>query len=157
MLSIDLDDREIILTKGVRMIFYNYRQIKPSLPESGGIVLGQISDNERQILVSRASIPSIHDKKYKYSFHRNARWAQYLVEYEFYNSGGKNTYLGEWHTHPADNAVPSEQDRIMLKQQFTTNNMNTTFILLFIVAREELFISLFDGQKFVSKTYRDGE
>lgn len=152
MLIVYLDDREIALAKGVCKIFCDFRQLRPQTNENGGIVLGQVSDDERRILISRASVPSIYDKRYKYSFHRNAGWAQHLIEYEFYNSGGKNIYLGEWHTHPADHALPSAQDRIMLEKQFITNKIHTPFILLFIAARQELFIGLYDGQRLLSTT-----
>jgi len=149
MLKVELQDKQIFLTKTVFDIF---RRFQRQEKEKGGIVLGQTSENEHQVLVCRVSVPGDQDSNRRRSFHRDRRQAQHIIEYEFYNSGGKNTYLGEWHTHPANKAVPSPQDIQMITEQFATNEMKVKFILLFVVALEELFVGLYNGQKICSTT-----
>ena len=43
----------------------------------------------------------------------------------------------------------------MITEQFATNEMKVKFILLFVVAQEELFVGLYDGQKMSSVTIKD--
>lgn len=146
MLRVEIANKLILFTKVVIDIFCQQRQFKQSDEEKGGIVLGQVSKSEQEILVCRVSIPTNHDMSSKYSFHRSHEWAQQIIDYEFVNSGRKNTYLGEWHTHPSNRAVPSPQDIRMIKKQFAVNEIRTNFMLLLIAAQEELFIGLYDGE-----------
>jgi integrative and conjugative element protein (TIGR02256 family) len=155
MLRVKIRDKHIFLTKIVIDIFHQFRQLERQENEKGGIVLGQISENEHQILVCRASVPGDQDRNRQRTFHRDRKKAQQIIEYEFYNSDGRNTYLGEWHTHPANKAIPSPQDIHMIAEQFATNEMKVEFMLLFVVAQEELFVGLHDGQKMFSTTIRD--
>ena len=151
MLIFEINEKSIFLTESVINIFSRFRGLQ-GRDESGGIVLGQVDETERRILVSRASIPNELDKRAKYIFHRDMRAARQIVEYEFYNSLGKNTYLGEWHTHPAKNAKPSNRDMDMIVEQFETNELRISFILMFVIALNEMFAGLYDGNKISSVT-----
>lgn len=155
MLTVEIRDKHVFLTKTVIGLFCRFRQIEQQGKEKGGIVLGQISENEHRILVCRASVPGGQDRNKRRSFHRDRKKAQQIIEYEFYNSGSKNTYLGEWHTHPANRAIPSPQDIHMITDQLATNEMKVEFILFFVVAQEELFVGLYDGQTMSSATVKD--
>lgn len=153
MLRSEIQDKEIFITNTVIDIF-KY-QLQTSVDEKGGILLGPVSKKEHQVLVCRASLTGGSDTSKRAFFRRDKRTAQQIIQYEFYNSGGKNTYLGEWHTHPSNSATPSSQDIRMIKRQFTTNEMNVDFILLFIVAQTELFVGIFNGQKWDSQVFDD--
>jgi len=145
MLRMEIRDKQIFLTETVIDIFRQLRQLEQQGNEKGGIVLGQISEDEHQILVCRASVPGSQDRNSRRSFHRDRKKAQQIIEHEFHNSGGKNTYLGEWHTHLAREATPSPRDIRMITRQFATNEIEVKFILLFVVAQKELFVGLFDA------------
>jgi integrative and conjugative element protein (TIGR02256 family) len=113
----------VTLSENVIDIFCRFRQVNDAQAEAGGIVLGQVSTDERRIFVNRASTPSRYDRRWPFGFQRNRHWAQQIVEYEHYNSGGCNTYLGEWHTHPAERAIPSYRDYKMIADQFANNDI----------------------------------
>jgi len=149
MIEIHLAKRKIYLTPTVIDIFRKFRQVE-DLHERGGIVLGQVNRAEDKILVCRASVPGELEKSSRFSFLRDKTRAQSIVEYEFYNSAGKNTYLGEWHTHPSKTATPSHQDMNMIFEQYHRNSIEVTFSLLFIVALSELFIGVHNGKKITS-------
>ena len=151
MLTFDINERSIYLADSVVDIFRQFRNLKRR-NESGGVVLGQVDETERRILVCRASIPSELDESAKNAFYRDMRAAKQIVEYEFYNSLGKNTYLGEWHTHPAKKAIPSNQDVKMIKEQFEISELRVNFILMFVVASSEMFIGLYNGKEISSVT-----
>jgi len=155
MITVEIRDKHVFLTKTVIDLFCRFQQIEQREKERGGIVLGQISEKEHRILVCRASVPGGQDRNKRRYFHRDRKKAQQIIEYEFYNSGGKNTYLGEWHTHPANRAIPSPQDIHMITEQLATNEMKVEFILLFVVAQEELFVGLYDGQTMSFATVKD--
>jgi integrative and conjugative element protein (TIGR02256 family) len=150
MLTVEILNRQILITESVLNVFRQFREDGQSKDERGGIVLGQVSEEGDRILICRASVPGTRDISEVNSFLRDRRRAQRIIEYEFYNSVGRNTYLGEWHTHCATRAIPSPQDINMIAEQFSNNDMKIGFIFLLVAAQKELFIGLYDGQKMTS-------
>ncbi|NOH04961.1 MAG: hypothetical protein HND47_24805 [Chloroflexi bacterium] len=147
MIEAKIQSTHIMITDSVANIFMTSRQFHKDDNERGGIVLGQINESNNKILVCRATIPSNVDSQGKSFFRRNHLAAQYVIEYEFFNSDRKNTYLGEWHTHPTKTAFPSQQDISMIRQQFAENNVKVKFIFLFIVAHDELYVGMYNGNE----------
>lgn len=145
MLEFIINSRQIFFTSSVLNIFNKFRQFNGNHNERGGILLGQVDEIANKVLVCRASLPSPEDKSNFTSFTRNRHFAQGIIDYEFNNSGGKNTYLGEWHTHPARSAIPSGQDLQMISEQFSKNELKIEFLLFCIVAQEQLFLDLYEG------------
>jgi integrative and conjugative element protein (TIGR02256 family) len=146
MIETKIQDKQIFITQTVVDIFCKFRQFNADDSEMGGIILGQVSESGDQLLICRATIPSTADKRGRTHFRRNKKSAQKIIEYEFHNSEQKNTYLGEWHTHPSKVAIPSSQDLDMIKGQFKENDMKVDFIIMVIVAQEELFLGLHNGR-----------
>lgn len=149
-MKISIKKNNIIITNGVSDILNKYRQVKNKSKENGGILLGQV--NKEHILISRASLPSSLDKSFPFNFIRSKNSAQYIIDYEFHNSRKKNIYLGEWHSHPENNANPSRQDISMIKEQFTSNKINTGFLIFIIIGIKKDFIGIYNGKKIESIT-----
>lgn len=147
-MKITVKKNNIIITNGVIDILNQYRQVKGKSKENGGILLGQV--NKEHILISRASLPSNLDKSFPFNFVRNKISAQYIIDYEFHNSRKKNIYLGEWHTHPENNASPSRQDIKMIKEQHSSNKINTEFLILVIIGIKKDFVGIYNGKKIES-------
>jgi integrative and conjugative element protein (TIGR02256 family) len=143
----------IILSETVLTLTSRYRQVDPGALEAGGILIGQISLDEKTVLISRASVPGPYDQATRATFRRDKTWAQGIVIHEFYNSGGKNAYLGEWHTHPSNRVKPSSQDEKMLKEQFEKNDIQIPFLFLLIIGLGENYLGLFDGKKLKQKLF----
>src|SRR5436305_5425846 len=97
---IKIASKQIIFTSHVAVVLEKYRQIGVSAKESGGILLGEVSNNS--ILISKATTPNSQDKSSRFGFTRIKKPAQLIINYEHENSDGKITYLGEWHSHPED-------------------------------------------------------
>jgi integrative and conjugative element protein (TIGR02256 family) len=127
-------------------ILFSYRQIKRRSPESGGILLGQMKDDE--IFLLRVSTPNPKDVFNRTGFTRNKETAQIIINHEFLNSGKKTIYLGEWHSHPEDHPSPSNQDSKMIKDQFNKNCLNEEFIIIIIVGNLSIFIGILDSNGF---------
>ena len=121
-----------------------FKQTKPKQHESGGVLLGQVKKN--CIYITRISFPSSNDKSSRYSFWRNKKNAQSIIDYEFYNSGGTVIYIGEWHTHPENHPSPSSIDINMIKTQFKKNKINETFLIMIIVGLKGYYFGFYDGE-----------
>ena len=127
-------------------ILNSFAQDSAKAPEAGGIIIGKIIHD--QINIIKLSVPTVLDKSSRTNFERNKVSAQIILDYEFYNSNGQLTYLGEWHTHPEPFPVPSRTDLSMLKQQFKNNTMKTDFILLLIKGTKGLYLRIMDKEGF---------
>lgn len=135
----------IFIPDSVLELFERYKQFGVTNNESGGILLGQIS--EKGIYILRASTPNKFDKSSRHSFECNKDAAQVIINYEFQNSDKKTIYIGEWHTHPEKNPTPSGIDKSMIIGQFKKNKLNEPFLILMIQGLSELYIALWDGKK----------
>lgn len=133
----------IVIEENVENLFLNFVQIKDR-NEQGGILLGKVKDNE--IIICRASIPTEFDRSSRFSFDRNKKSAQMIIDYEFLNSQGKIVYLGEWHTHPENYPTPSQTDLKMIKTQFEKNTLNESFLIMIIVGLKNKYVSFFNGK-----------
>ena len=133
----------IIIEQNVVDLFNTFRQTGKK-PESGGILLGKVYENE--IRIKKASIPTVFDSSKRYNFNRHKKSAQLFTDYEFKNSGGTIIYLGEWHTHPQQIPIPSPTDVMMIATQFKKNKINETFLLMIIVGLADVYMGYYDGQ-----------
>jgi len=143
--SVDLSISETVMSA-----FDLHRQRGRRDPETGGILMGQVTEDLGAALVTQVTLPGPYDRGTRTTFYRDAAWAQHLVEHEFAASGGRTIYLGEWHTHPATRARPSPRDKAMIREQFEANTLCTPYLLLIIVALSNFYIDLFDGKRFWS-------
>ena len=135
----------IYITDSVMDLVKDFRQIKSNDNEAGGILIGQVKDNNIYIL--KASIPNKFDTSSRYNFECKKEMAQIIIEYEFYNSGKKSIYFGEWHTHPQDIPIPSSIDKSMISNQFKRNKLNEPFLILLIQGNLDLYVGFYDGKK----------
>jgi len=143
-----LNEYDIFISENVLTNLNIFKQDKAQKPESGGILLGELCGN--RIVIDRLSIPNKKDKFSRFNFVRNLVIAQSIINYEYYNSGYKRIYLGEWHTHPELHPSPSHTDLKMIKKVFKRSNLNTAFILLLIQGIETIYLGIYDGDKMKS-------
>lgn len=140
-----LSGKKIIFAQNVLDIFSTYRQYDEKRGEAGGILLGEM--NDENILVTKVSFPNKYDQSSRYGFLRKKETAQLLVDYEFLNSHGKTVYLGEWHTHPENDPKPSLQDISMIENQYENNATGLDFLLLVIVGINNLYVGSYPTPK----------
>ena len=140
MKEFEIGPYQVFLNIETQHIFNQHRQVKPKQLESGGILLGQVKD--KRIYILRASTPSPFDKATRYSFRRNPKIAQVIINYELWNSGQLNTYLGEWHTHPEKSPSPSKTDDDMIKDQLIKNQLHYPFVLQYIQGTKDFFLRI---------------
>jgi len=140
MRVVEIDQYRLHFTDSVLNLIDSYKQRNSRSPESGGILLGQVKDND--VYIMKASIPTTWDKATRRSFIRNKEIAQQIIDYEFANSGNRTIYLGEWHTHPEKYPHPSKVDEKMITDQYRMNDLNEPFLILFIQGINGMYIGL---------------
>ncbi|MDR2276152.1 MAG: Mov34/MPN/PAD-1 family protein [Sphingobacterium sp.] len=142
-MELKINKYSIVIHRGPLDILERFTQNEAKAHEAGGIIVGKIINE--QINIIKLSVPSRMDKSSRMSFERNKDSAQIILDYEFHNSNGQFTYLGEWHTHPEPFPTPSNIDLQMLKQQYKNNKMMTDFIILLIKGTNGIYISILDN------------
>lgn len=152
-MEVTINEYELIFSAEPIAILDLYKQRKSNAPESGGIVLGKILENKIHIL--KLSVPTELDKASRMNFERHRLSAQIIINYEFFNSNGQITYLGEWHTHPEKYPSPSITDMRMIQKQFLENKIHTDFLLLLIQGLNELYIAVFDKTGLSYMSYKN--
>jgi len=136
---------KIIIARSVLNLIERFKQSNKKDNESGGILLGQLTDKEVYIL--KITTPNKFDRASRYSFDCNKDAAQVIINYEFLNSEQKTIYIGEWHTHPEDYPNPSGVDKRMIDNQYFKNKLNEPFLILIIQGLKGLYVAIFDGKK----------
>jgi len=144
MQKVSIGLQNVFISASVFKTFKFYQQNSVKKHEAGGILIGQIVDNNLEI--NKATIPNKFDKSSRRSFVRNKDAAQIAVDYEFHNSKRRAIYLGEWHTHPENKPVPSLIDINMIEEQYRINILNSDRILLIIVGLKQLFVGIYNGK-----------
>ena len=151
MITLEFPSAKLHIAANVVSIFHEFSRPEGDAKEAGGILLGQVTEDSREILICRASIPSDRDKSSRSSFRRNRSAAQHIVTYEFHNSRGRNTYLGEWHTHDSAMALPSAQDHHMIEEQIRKNSVPAGRVVMIVVAHDQLYVALLEGTTLTSR------
>jgi integrative and conjugative element protein (TIGR02256 family) len=140
-----VSDYTIIINENVLKIFNHYRQTSSKMNEAGGILLGQLKN--KTIYIQKASIPNMFDKQSRLNFVRDKNAAQIIIDYEFINSSSDIVYLGEWHTHPEGDPIPSGTDKKMIKDQFNLGKLNESFVILIIQGIKGLYVAIYDNNE----------
>jgi integrative and conjugative element protein (TIGR02256 family) len=135
----------IIIARSVLNLIERFKQTNNKDNESGGILLGQVT--EKEVYILKVTSPNKFDRASRYSFDCNKDAAQVIINYEFLNSGQKTIYIGEWHTHPENYPNPSGVDKRMIDNQYFKNKLNEPFLILIIQGLKGLYVAIFDGKK----------
>jgi integrative and conjugative element protein (TIGR02256 family) len=136
---------EILIARSILNLIEKFKQTSKNANESGGILLGQVTDDKVYIL--KFTTPNKFDKASRYSFDCNKDAAQVIIDYEFINSERKTIYIGEWHTHPENYPNPSGVDKRMIDNQYFKNKLNEPFLILIIQGLKGLYVAIFNGKK----------
>lgn len=78
--------------------------------ETGGMLLGYEADN-REIVVTHLIGPGPGARHARFGFYPDSVYQQSALEAHFHATNGRETYLGDWHTHPHSNNCLSRVDK----------------------------------------------
>jgi len=141
-MEIKLGKYDLELHSGPLAILQHFTQFDKKSHESGGIILGKLFDSKIKIL--KLSVPTSLDRSSRANFERSKLSAQIVLDYEFFNSHGQLTYLGEWHTHPEPYPKPSRTDLKMLDAQYLNNSIGVDFVILIIKGTKGIYLRIKD-------------
>ena len=80
-------------------------------------------------------------------FYRSFKIANKIINQAFQESNGTVLYLGEWHTHPVDNPIPSPTDKTSIENIYNTANLSVNVIIYLIIGRSSIYYGCYDGKK----------
>lgn len=87
--------------------------------ETGGMLLGYVADN-MDVVVSAIIGPGPNSSHSRYTFVPDAAYQQAELDRHYRATDGLETYLGDWHTHPGGQCIPSREDKRTLARIATT-------------------------------------
>lgn len=103
--------RRVTVCDQVAAVWRRHRQTTASAVESFGVLMGTTSVDQREIWIEAVTTPMAHDRRSRLSFALRDLGHQRAVCERFFSSGGREIYLGTWHTHPEPVPSPSRIDR----------------------------------------------
>lgn len=105
----------IWIQESARRDFLRYRSDTFPL-ENGGILLGYSTEESgvRHWVISSATGPGKRAKHGRYRFTPDDDHHTNEAKRHYYQTGGYEYYLGDWHTHPNATCLPSILDRVTL-------------------------------------------
>lgn len=122
-----------------------HQQIESSLAEAGGQLFARFSDAE--IRVERATGPRISDRRSRFGYVPDRKREQ--EEIDALHERGLQ-FIGDWHTHPEPNPLPSTSDIRSIREAVRDSKHHLNGFVLLIAGTERfpvgLFVSLYYGQ-----------
>lgn len=79
--------------------------------ETGGMLLGWENVERNEIVVTTIVGPGPNAVHSPTAFQPDAEWQQEYLDAHYERSGGRITYLGDWHVHPRGGFGMSRRDR----------------------------------------------
>jgi integrative and conjugative element protein (TIGR02256 family) len=146
-LTIEADDK--LLERLVRVGRNRYPK------EFGGILIGYYSNDQKTVNIKKTLLP----KKYqstKYSFERGNDGLKSELE-KLYHQTPALLYVGEWHTHPDNPAIPSVIDIAALQQISDDDNVLISNPILLIIGIDQQRAELCFYVYFKNKIYKYGK
>ena len=137
------------IKKNILNIFNRHIQKKYNQTESGGILLGRLINCSKDVIVDFASEPSKKDTRRRFFFFRKKEPAQSIVNKRWSDSEGTQIYLGEWHTHPECDPIPSSHDLENWRKIYREAKYEQDFLLFIIVGIKNISCWLFLKDKYI--------
>lgn len=102
------DEIFIVIDKNAVDNINSFRQKQISQVEACGVIIGERKG--KHFFITQFTPPMPTDIRFRYACKRNIEGHQELVDIYHSQTKGCLQYLGEWHSHPQVNAVPSQKD-----------------------------------------------
>jgi integrative and conjugative element protein (TIGR02256 family) len=83
--------------------------------ETGGLLLGHIGV-EGDVVIREVSTPGLAAERSEWSYLPDQAHDEKIVADCYRASGGRMTYVGDWHSHPGGKAYLSKDDRAVLRR-----------------------------------------
>lgn len=133
----NLSKLQVVFEPSVINIMTSKAQLGYNTKERGGVLLGRLFPDENLIVVVDAiespAVSSGYTELYVNNDIANKKMKQHWKE-----SGGKITYVGDWHTHPEAIPSPSFIDRDTFKSTYRSSKIDQNVLLCVIIGTNAL-------------------
>lgn len=127
------DGRFAVAIERRPLAFMIATSLSASTMETGGILIGRVSDDGRAVICEATNKPRGSRFTWR-SFLRRTEGLAALLK----DRWSKNEYyLGEWHSHPGGSAMPSPQDRATMRGIAADRNYDCREPILVIIATRD--------------------
>ncbi|HAW76595.1 MAG TPA: hypothetical protein DCW74_12780 [Alteromonas australica] len=121
-------DQRLVISDAVFRHFEKYRQREANAMEAGGQLFARIESST--ILVTEATGPRQKDFRSRFGFRSNRRLERKEIALMFRRG---LHYIGDWHTHPEDHPVPSNEDVASMVESFRQSRHQLAGFVMLIV------------------------
>lgn len=121
------------LGQAVVVQLHSHMQGQAFKTEAGGILLGRYILDCEDVVVDKITEPMKGDRRSRLRFFRSARLHQQAINKAWSSSGGTCNYLGEWHTHPETDPVPSLIDILGWRKRLLFDRFDSDTLFFVIV------------------------
>lgn len=126
------------LTQDVVTQMRHYEQDTTDKEEAGGVLLGRFILDCSDVVVDQITVPIQEDGRGRFRFFRSARKHQQVIFRVWRRSKGTCNYLGEWHTHPEPDPLPSALDLQTWRRKLSKDRFNSDVLYFVIVGTERI-------------------
>ncbi|MFK0344198.1 Mov34/MPN/PAD-1 family protein [Pseudomonas asiatica] len=144
----ELQGLYVLVESNVLDVICAYRQDSQKKHEAGGTLMGYRSGQHLHVL--RATVPMPLDRRSRISFERLDPGHQLAVTKAWEESQGRIDYLGDWHTHPQLNPLPSGIDYTEWAKLGST--LDKPLLFMIVGERSKIFAAYHVDQKAISLT-----
>lgn len=113
----------------------SFTQNKQEKLEAGGVLLGRHIQDTADVVVDCVTTPMSGDLRGRFSFFREEKQHQRVIDSCWQATQGTCTYLGEWHTHPEPTPAASKVDLSNWQRKLMHDHFY--FFLFFVVVGTE--------------------
>ena len=132
------DKPTVVVAPGARGVICGEYLAATDGRETGGILLGHVTDGVATILHAGAPGPAaVRRRDY---FLRDRRHAQRLADTAFATDG--SVWIGEWHSHVAGPPVPSQRDLNTYAQLVADEEIASDIVISLIIGKVDTSIVL---------------
>lgn len=140
----------LLVPNRLMSIFDSYRQLNSMDLEAGGVLIGSwrgawASSRQGHIELTQCSQPCMNDLRSRDGFERRCKHHLNTAEMAWHQSNGLESYLGEWHTHPEGDPIPSSEDMRQWRK-----NLRGKESVVIIVGIYALWVGFWDGKNAIS-------
>ena len=122
-----------------------YVQDEPDKSEAGGVLLGRYIRGTSDVVVDSVTQPSSSDRRERFRFFRARKPHQEQVDAAWATSYGTRVYLGEWHTHPVPEPVPSQIDLFDWRRKLFVDRFDR-YLFFLIAGTSE--VGIWEGRRY---------
>jgi integrative and conjugative element protein (TIGR02256 family) len=132
--------QDMFIKKDVLSIIENEVKKTCNNVETGGILMGYYTIKD-EVVITHCCGPGPKANQRKYSVTLDSHYAQKFVNDIYFQTNGKITYMGDWHSHTSNILNPSRTDKKELNKlaKNKSSRLESPIMVITCFDKEELY------------------